>query len=105
MINTIKDFVNKDKIYIGSSAGSCICSPTIEMYNILDDPNKADKLQNYKGLDIIDFNILPHYGREKYIAKHEKILEQYKNKCKILTLKDNQAIYVKEKNNYKVFDI
>ena len=28
------------------------------------------------------------------------IFRQYKNKCKILTLKDNQAIYLENRNNY-----
>lgn len=61
------DIINNNKLYIGASAGSCLCAPSLEPYQIVDAPKKATKLEDYTGLDIIDFAIVPHYGREKYL--------------------------------------
>jgi len=57
-----------EKVYIGSSAGSIIAGPNIEPVKDFDDPTIAD-LDSYEGIGLVDFVVLPHWGREKYAAR------------------------------------
>lgn len=43
--------LNDGVIYVGSSAGSIVCCPTIESARRFDDPKEAPDLGNYEGLD------------------------------------------------------
>ena len=56
----IKEFVARGVIYIGSSAGSIICCPTIEGAEEFDDPNLAPKLDSFDGMGIFRDVIIPH---------------------------------------------
>lgn len=97
---TILQFINSDKLYIGASAGSCLMSPTLEVYKSLDDLSKADKLENLNGLNIIDYVIIPHYEREKYRERHNKIIDEYNDRYSLLFLKDNEAIRFEERDKF-----
>ena len=79
----------KEIIYVGSSAGSCVCSPNISYVRDEDDPGMAPKLKDYSGLNLVNFEIYPHCTEELESAS-EKIY-----------LRDNQAIVV-ENNAYKI---
>ena len=91
----IKEYVQKGVIYVGASAGAVVVCPTIEPLQDLDDPSKASHLISYNALNLIDFIVLSHYGKEKYKEKYEKLVNTYKNKgYKIIGLRDDQAIVV-----------
>ena len=97
-----KELIQEGVIYVGSSAGATFVCPTIEPVKTLDEPSKAPSLKSFEGLNLVDFVILPHFGKEKYKAKYEKIIEQYKDKnYKIITLTDQEAILV-EGEKYKI---
>ena len=49
----IKDFIKKNGIYIGSSAGSIVCCPTIEGAEEFDNPNLAKGLNNFDGMEFL----------------------------------------------------
>lgn len=100
--NEIINFINSDKLYIGSSAGSCLCSPTLEIYKTLDSLDNAQKLRSIKGLDVIDFEIIPHYGKEKYLDRHNEIINQYESKYNLLTVKDDEALLFRARNKYNL---
>lgn len=100
--NEIKRFIYSDKLYIGSSAGSCICSPNLEIYKTLDDQQKAPKIKSIEGLNVIDFEIIPHYGRDKYSDRHKEIIEKYKSKYKLLTLEDEESMLFKSRDTYEL---
>lgn len=98
----VKELVQKGVIYVGSSAGATFVCPTIEPVKTLDDPSKAPSLKSFEGLNLVDFVILPHYGKEKYKAKYEKIIKEYGNLgFKLIPLTDEQAIIV-EGENYRI---
>ena len=97
----IINFINSNKLYIGASAGSCVCSNSTELYQDLDDPNMATEL-TLSGLGIIDFNIFPHYGKEKYAHVYDKVIEEYQTKYKIVPLRDNEALIVKDIDIYDI---
>lgn len=100
----IKEFIEKGVIYAGASAGAVVAGPTIEPLASLDDPNKAPRLKTMKGLGFVDFVILPHFGKEKYLAKYNHIIELYSNRnFELKTLTDHQAIIV-EGDQFRIID-
>jgi len=91
----IDRFLDKDIIYVGSSAGSMLVGPNIEIANELDDPDKAPELKDYTGLNLIDFIVLPHYGTPKREKKYQKIMEKAASlNFKTKTLKDDEYVLV-----------
>lgn len=104
VIRAIIEFINKDKIYIGASAGAVIACPTIDVIEDLDNPKEAPMLKSFEALNIIDFYILPHYNnKEKYTLKADLIEKKYNN-LKFEKISDNQAIVVTERNEYIVVE-
>ncbi len=82
-------------IYVGASAGATLVGPDIAPVAALDDPSKA-KLENTNGLSLVDFVILPHYGKEKYLSRYQGIIDEYKDKFELKTLTDEQAVWVED---------
>jgi dipeptidase E len=88
----IKEDYFKNKIYVGSSAGSVLLSNNIDAIKFLDDPKKAS-LDNYDGAGIFDFTIFPHWGSKKFKEKYLKATEYaYANIISALLLADNQYL-------------
>ena len=99
-----KELVQKGIIYVGSSAGATFVCPTIEPIKTLDDPSKALLLKSFEGLNLVDFVVLPHFGKEKYKSKYESIIREYSDKgYKLITLTDDQAVVV-EGDEYKIVE-
>lgn len=98
----VQKLVNQGVIYVGASAGAVLACTTIEPFKYLDDPLKAPNLKSYKGLELVDFVILPHYGNKKYAEEYKKTIKEFTNKkYKLLKLTDNQALIVKG-NKYSI---
>lgn len=90
----IKEFVERGGIYIGSSAGSIICCPTIEGAEDFDDPNLAPKLENFDGLGVFQDVIIPHAQKEKYFERIRKTTERLESKgYKVYPLTDNDVLF------------
>ena len=79
----IKDFINKGKIYIGSSAGSQILGSTIELNKIYED--NFVNMTDFTGLCIIDKEIVPHTNRKEDLIKNV-------NKDNLILLYDGDGI-------------
>lgn len=91
----LKEKIESGTIYIGSSAGSLLVCPTIEIAKNFDDANKAPDLTDYSGLNLVNFLILPHYGDEKYLDQMNKVLKQWQNKgFSVKTLRDDQVVII-----------
>lgn len=98
----ICDLVDKGLLYVGSSAGAIIAGPNIEPISLLDDPAKARNLKSLNGLGLVDFVVLPHYGKEKYRDKYKNIMRNYLDKkYKLVPITDEQFIII-EGDNYQV---
>ncbi len=54
------------KIYIGSSAGSIVAGPDIAPARNLDDMALAPELQGTRGMELVNFVVLPHWGSEHF---------------------------------------
>ena len=82
----IGDFINKGKIYIGSSAGSEILGNSVDIALGYDE-NKVN-MKDFTGLKIVDALIVPHANRK------EEYIKELKNKTKdnIISLYDGDGI-------------
>ena len=100
------ELVNKGKIYIGSSAGSIIAGPDISPVRKFDAEWEAPKLKNYKGLGLVDFVVLPHWGSVdfKKVYMDFRLKDNYNSKNKLILLADNQYVAVKE-NWYNIIAV
>ena len=81
----IKDFINKGKIYIGSSAGSQILGSTINLNAIYED--NFVNMTDFTALGIIDKEVVPHAN------KKTKLLENV-NKDDYILLYDGDGIII-----------
>ena len=97
-----KELTENGVIYVGSSAGATLAGPNIEPVKPFDDSSKARSLKSFDGLNLVDFIVLPHFtdgNKEDY----KNIIEEYKNRYKLIPITDNQAVVV-EDNNYKIVE-
>lgn len=103
VLKELIDFAN-NKIYVGSSAGSCIACPSIDYVEKLDDKSEAPLLDNFKAMNLVDFYILPHYkSKEKYTKLADDIEKEYNN-YKFIKLSNQQAVVVENINDYKIIE-
>ena len=94
----IYDQINSGKLYIGESAGAMIVSPNIEYATSMDNHKKAPDLDNYSALAVVDFYPLPHYNNFPFKKTVEKIVLNYENKLKLITISNSQVILVNEES-------
>jgi len=103
----VKELVDKkDKLYIGTSAGSIIAGPNIESSKYLDDLSVAPKLKNFSGFNLVNFLIIPHIGNGDFYKQFEnnyfELFENLKNyEYPHICLRDNQAVWV-ENNKIEI---
>lgn len=103
VLQELIDFAN-NKIYVGSSAGSCIACPSIDYVEKLDNKSQAPLLDNFNAMNLVDFYILPHYkSKEKYTKLDDEIEKEYDN-YRFIKLSNEQAVIVENINNYKIIE-
>lgn len=96
----IKKMLDKGLIYVGSSAGSILCCPTIEGARRFDDPNDAPDLTDYSGLNLFDKVIIPHAHKEKYAERiKQTTTEMNERGLEVITLTDDQAVIVTDEGS------
>jgi len=97
-----RELVEKGIIYVGSSAGAILAGPNIESIKPFDDPDKAPGLKSFKGLNLVDFVVLPHFDEKKNKLEYENAVKKYKNLgYEFILLTDKQAIVVNG-DNYEI---
>ena len=75
--DAVKDFVAEGKVLAGFSAGAILMSPTIDIVNLPpDEDENLPGLTDLTALDLIKFDIYPHYERDR----HEKEIARYEQK-------------------------
>jgi dipeptidase E len=105
-IEVIRKFIEDGKIYIGSSAGSLIAGPDIYSARFADNPKLAPRIKGYRGLELVDFVVFPHWGlsdfKKSYLNGTMEAV--YNNDSKIILLTNYQYIEVKD-DTYKIEEI
>jgi len=99
----VKELIQKGVTYVGSSAGATLAGPDIEPIKTLDDPSKAPSLKSFNGLNLVDFNILPHFEEKNRKEYGEIIRENSEKGYKLIILTDNQAVVV-EDEEFKIVE-
>lgn len=94
LVEPFRAFVASGRPYIGASAGAVICGPSLVPIQTLDDPKAAPDLLDFSGLSIVDFVVLPHYGKAKYLPRYEHIEARYGSEFRLVKLKDDEALIV-----------
>jgi len=93
----VKKLIDKGVVYIGSSAGSILCCPTIEGAKRFDSPTDAPDLTNFSGLNLVDFIMIPHAHKERYKERIQQTTEEMESRgYSVKTLTDDQAISVND---------
>lgn len=91
----VKKLIDKGVIYIGSSAGSILCCPTIEGAKRFDSLTDAPDLTDYTGLNLVDFIIIPHAHKERYKERIQQTTDEMQAKgYNVKTFTDDQAISI-----------
>ena len=96
----IVDYVKTGKvIYTGTSAGSIIPSPSLDLYKY--DTEEAKFYKNEaeaKGLGLVNFIILPHCDNPEMTENNKNVVEYaHKFSIPLLLLHDNHAVWVEDK--------
>ena len=97
----LKERIENGLLYIGESAGSVIATPNIEYASIVDDKTLATELNDYTGLNLVDFYIVPHFEEEPFVESSRKTVELYKDKLDLKLINNKEAILV-ENNNFTI---
>lgn len=96
----IKEFVEKGGVYIGSSAGSIVCCPTIEGAEEFDDPSLAPNLKSFDGMGIFNDVIIPHTHKEKYFERVKRATAKLESKgYKVYSLTDDDVLFFDENSS------
>ena len=97
----LKERIENGLLYIGESAGSVIAAPDIEYASIVDDKTLATELDDYTGLNLVDFYIVPHFEEEPFVESSRNMVELYKDKLDLKLINNKEAILV-ENNNFTI---
>ena len=97
----LKERIENGLIYIGESAGSVIVASDIEYASIVDDKTLATELDDYAGLNLVDFYIVPHFEEEPFVESSRNTVELYKDKLDLKLINNKEAILV-ENNNFTI---
>ena len=90
----IKNFIRKGGIYIGSSAGSIVCCPTIGGTEKFDNPKLAPNLENFNGMGIFNEVVIPHTHKEKYFERVKETTDKLTSRgFKIHHLTDDDVLF------------
>lgn len=81
-------------VFVGSSAGSLLATPTIKPASIENADRNLDNLKDLTGLGLVDFEFIPHAGSEFTIKSIENYAAQTKNK--VYALNDSSAISIND---------
>ncbi len=103
-ISVVKDLIQKkEKIYIGTSAGSIIAGPKLPYY--LNDKDMS--LENTDCFNFVNFTIVPHWGSEHFKERYlgERLKTLYKeDQVPLLLLTDHQYVYV-QNDQVKIIEV
>lgn len=92
--SVVKKFLDEGKLYIGVSAGSIICTPSIENASWEPEPDENIVGMTYfTGMSLVDFLIAPHV-EDIYLEMIQKSAEKVSYPTTLLT--DEQAVLVQD---------
>lgn len=93
-----RNAVKAGKLYISTSAGSVAAGPDIYPVHTLDRMKEAPKLKGHKGLGLVDFVVLPHWGSGHFKNSYrlKRLADNYNTKYKLILLNDYQYMQIED---------
>ena len=89
----VSDYIASERPYIGSSAGSIVAGPRIDVIAATDNPSKAPTVNPLEGLHLVEVIPMVHFNDTSYFgafrASFERAIETGSN---VLPLRNNQFI-------------
>ena len=103
----IKKFVENGGVYIGSSAGSMVAGPDINITREKKELDPVPEIKDFKGLGITDLMIQPHWGSEYFKESYldEIMKHSYQTGFKQILLTDSQYVIDLGDEKYQIIDI
>lgn len=95
VMSSLQKRVAEGMLYVGSSAGAVITSPNIKLEKHFEDRAEVTPLDSYDSLGLVNFQVLPHWGKPSYAKEYMQMLQDaYRNKETVIPLRDDQAIEI-----------
>lgn len=95
----LHEITSEDFLYIGYSAGSCVLSNNLDVFDIVDEAINFYKKEDiiYEGLGLINYVFVPHYKSDYHkVELIDAVIEKcHKNDIKYNALKDGEVIIEK----------
>ena len=86
---TIREFTDKsDFVLAGFSAGALVLTPSINICNLPNFEENLVELEDFSGLDVVDFEIFPHYNEHLQKATLESYRKTTANHVREITDED-----------------
>ena len=101
LISYLRGKIENGLLYIGESAGSVITAPNIGYADIVDDKALATELNDYTGLNLVDFYVVPHFEEEPFVESSRKVVELYKDKLD-LKVSNNKEVVLVENDDFRI---
>lgn len=93
--------VSEGMVYAGESAGAIIAAPDIAYNHIMDDRAAAPDLKSSRGLGLVPFSVLPHYGEFPFEKTAAETLKAYRASLDLVPLTNSEAV-ISEGNSWHV---
>ena len=101
LISYLRKKIENGLLYIGESAGSVITAPNIGYADIVDDKALATELNDYTGLNLVDFYVVPHFEEEPFVESSRKVVELYKDKLDLKVINNKEVVLV-ENDDFRI---
>ena len=101
LISYLREKIENGLLYIGESAGSVITAHNIEYADIVDDKALATELNDYTGLNLVDFYVVPHFEEEPFVESSRKVVELYKDKLDLKVINNKEVVLV-ENDDFRI---
>ena len=101
LISYLRGKIENGLLYIGESAGSVITAPNIGYADIVDDKVLATELNDYTGLNLVDFYVVPHFEEEPFVESSRKVVGLYKDKLDLKVINNKEVVLV-ENGDFRI---
>lgn len=91
----VKKHLTNGKLYVGESGGAIVCAKELSYIKPMDEVPEDFSQENYSGLGLIDFYVVPHYLCPPFKKCSQKILDDYPD-LDICALNNSQAVLVED---------
>lgn len=97
----VKKHLNDGKLYVGESSGAIVCAKELSYIKSMDEVPEDFSQEDYSGLGLIDFFVVPHYLCPPFTKCSKKILVEYPD-LNIEAITNSEAIVVDDGEKRRV---